>query len=173
MMTATTPASCSYASMYLNKFNYACSYTCLIYICTYIYMHIYLYSVCVCVYTHEVTHRFWDGFGLQDVCWAALSWPKPFESYLTWRFMGSYKSGYKYGYFKGSAGFRISGLGFRVVISPVISPLIWVITLLALLMKPLTTTHEPPSTQSFTLFAFSWKKARVFGLGSSRHRLFL
>ena len=87
--------------------------------------------------------------------------------------MGSYKSGYKYGYFKGSAGFRISGLGFRVVISPVISPLIWVITLLALLMKPLTTTHEPPSTQSFTLFAFSWKKAHVFGLGSRRHRLFL
>ena len=35
--------------------------------------------------------------------------------------------------------------GSWVVISGVISPLIWVITIVTLLLSPLTTTHEPPS----------------------------
>ena len=35
--------------------------------------------------------------------------------------------------------------GSRVVISRVVSPLIWVITILTLLITPLLTTHEPPS----------------------------
>ena len=36
-------------------------------------------------------------------------------------------------------------LGFRVVISGVISPLIWLISIVILLITPFTTTHEPPS----------------------------
>ena len=35
--------------------------------------------------------------------------------------------------------------GSWVVIGRVISPLIWVITIVALLITPLITTHEPPS----------------------------
>ena len=35
--------------------------------------------------------------------------------------------------------------GSWVVISGVISPLIWVITIVTLLITPLITTHEPPS----------------------------
>ena len=38
--------------------------------------------------------------------------------------------------------------GSCVVISRVISPLIWVITILTLLITPLITTHEPPSRSS-------------------------
>ena len=36
-------------------------------------------------------------------------------------------------------------LEVRVVISRVISPLVWVISLVILLATPLRTTHEPPS----------------------------
>ena len=36
--------------------------------------------------------------------------------------------------------------GSWVVISGVISPLIWVIIMVTLLITPLITTHEPPST---------------------------
>ena len=39
--------------------------------------------------------------------------------------------------------------GSWVVISGVISPLIWVITILTLLMTPLITPQEPPSDQSY------------------------
>ena len=35
--------------------------------------------------------------------------------------------------------------GSWVVISGVISPLIWVVSIATLLITPLTTTHEPPS----------------------------
>ena len=45
-------------------------------------------------------------------------------------------------------GFAISKdllRGSWVVISGVISPLIWVITIVTLLITPLITTHEPPS----------------------------
>ena len=35
--------------------------------------------------------------------------------------------------------------GSWVVISGVVSPLIWVITLVTLLSTPVITTHEPPS----------------------------
>ena len=52
--------------------------------------------------------------------------------------MGSYK-----GSFKGSIGL----LGFRVVISGVISPLIWIISIVTLLITPLITTHEPLRVQ--------------------------
>ena len=38
--------------------------------------------------------------------------------------------------------------GSGVVISMVISPLIWVIAIVTLLITPLKTTHEPPSTGS-------------------------
>ena len=37
--------------------------------------------------------------------------------------------------------------GSWVVISGVISPLIWVIIMVTLLITPLITTHEPPSSQ--------------------------
>ena len=41
--------------------------------------------------------------------------------------------------------------GSWAVISGIISPLIWVITRVILLITPLTTTHEPPSIlQKFT-----------------------
>ena len=40
-------------------------------------------------------------------------------------------------------GLRVSG--FRVVISGVISPLIWVISIVTLGITLLTTTHGPPS----------------------------
>ena len=52
---------------------------------------------------------------------------------------------------KGSIGilerYRVSGLlgGSGVVISGVISPLIWVISIVTLLITLLITTHEPPS----------------------------
>ena len=67
-----------------------------------------------------------------------------------WRFKGSYKWGL-WGSFKGSfKGLyrvsRISGLG--VVISGVISPLTWVIIIVALLITPLITSHEPPRGMS-------------------------
>ena len=39
--------------------------------------------------------------------------------------------------------------GSWVVISGVISPLIWVITIVTLLITPLITTHEPPSRNPF------------------------
>ena len=39
--------------------------------------------------------------------------------------------------------------GSWVVISGVISPLIWVITIVTLLITPLITTHEPPSAHVF------------------------
>ena len=52
--------------------------------------------------------------------------------------MGSYKWGYKSPNM-GSIGF----LG--VVISGVISPLVWVLTIVALLLAPLITNPEPPS----------------------------
>ena len=39
--------------------------------------------------------------------------------------------------------------GSWVVISRVISPLIWVITIVTLLITPLITTHEPPSRAPF------------------------
>ena len=42
--------------------------------------------------------------------------------------------------------------GSWVVISGVISPLIWVITIVTLLRTPLVTTHEPPSRSNFVLF---------------------
>ena len=47
-------------------------------------------------------------------------------------------------------------MGFRVVIiiSRVISPGIWVISMLTLLITPLITTHEPPS--------------RISGIGSGK-----
>ena len=35
--------------------------------------------------------------------------------------------------------------GSRLVISGVISPLVWVFTIVTLLITPLITTHEPPS----------------------------
>ena len=41
--------------------------------------------------------------------------------------------------------FRVLG-GSWVVIGGVISPLIWVITIVTLLITPLITPHEPPST---------------------------
>ena len=37
--------------------------------------------------------------------------------------------------------------GSRVVISGVISPLIWVITIVTLFITPLLTNHEPPRMQ--------------------------
>ena len=40
--------------------------------------------------------------------------------------------------------------GSWVVISRVISPLIWVISTVTLLISPLITTHEPPSRVSET-----------------------
>ena len=40
--------------------------------------------------------------------------------------------------------------GSWVVISGVIRPLIWVITIVTLLITPLVTTHEPPSTGAHT-----------------------
>ena len=50
------------------------------------------------------------------------------------------------------AGVQTAGLVFRVllegswvVISGIISPLIWVIIMVTLLITPPTTTHEPPS----------------------------
>ena len=46
-------------------------------------------------------------------------------------------------------GLRVQGLllgGSWVVTSGVISRLIWVITIVTLLITPLMTTHEPPST---------------------------
>ena len=43
-------------------------------------------------------------------------------------------------------GVRVLG-GSWVVISGVISPLIWVINTVTLLMTPLITTHEPPSSR--------------------------
>ena len=57
----------------------------------------------------------------------------------TWRFKGSYKWGYR-GSFKGS-----QGLGSRVVISGVIRPVIWVISIVTPLITLLITTPEPPS----------------------------
>ena len=52
----------------------------------------------------------------------------------------------------GSGGFRLWGLVVRgllggswVVIRGAISPLIWVIVIVTLLITPLITTHEPPS----------------------------
>ena len=46
----------------------------------------------------------------------------------------------------GRAGWVVLGLlgGSWVVISMVISPLIWVVTIVTFLITPLTTTHEPP-----------------------------
>ena len=46
----------------------------------------------------------------------------------------------------GRAGWVVLCLlgGSWVVISMVISPLIWVVTIVTLLITPLTTTHEPP-----------------------------
>ena len=69
--------------------------------------------------------------------------------------MGSYKYGYGVPLrvpLKGSIRFlvfRVQGLG--VVISMVISPLLWVITVITivtLLITRLITTHEPPSRQA-------------------------
>ena len=45
-------------------------------------------------------------------------------------------------------GFR--GLGLRVVISGVISPLIWVISIVTLLITLLIATHEPPSVDDLS-----------------------
>ena len=59
---------------------------------------------------------------------------------VTWRFRGSYQWGYK-GSFRGPFKGLYRDLGFRVVISGVIGPLTWVITIVTLLI----TTHEPPS----------------------------
>ena len=42
--------------------------------------------------------------------------------------------------------------GSWVVISGVISPLIWVISIVTLLIILLITTHEPPSTECWQLF---------------------
>ena len=51
--------------------------------------------------------------------------------------MGSYQWGY---------GIPLKGsIGLLVVISGVLSPLIWVITIVTLLITPLITTHDPPS----------------------------
>ena len=52
-------------------------------------------------------------------------------------------------------GYRVSGLlgGSGVVISGVINPLIWVISIVALLITLLITTHEPPSRPS-TLYPY-------------------
>ena len=49
-------------------------------------------------------------------------------------------------------GLKVSGLlgGSWVVISGVISPLIWVISVVTLLISLLITTHEPPSTMLYT-----------------------
>ena len=57
--------------------------------------------------------------------------------------MSSYQWGYRgLGFpFKGF----YKGLGSRVVISGIISPLIWVISIVILLITLLITTHEPPS----------------------------
>ena len=61
--------------------------------------------------------------------------------------MGSYKWGYKGLGFRLRVSLRVlSGLGSRVVISGVISPLIRVRTMAVLLITLLVTTHEPPST---------------------------
>ena len=54
----------------------------------------------------------------------------------TCRFMGSYKQSYK----SPNMGYNYS------LKSRVISPLIWVINLVTLLITPLITTHGPPST---------------------------
>ena len=50
--------------------------------------------------------------------------------------MGSHKWGYRV-----PLRVPLSDLGFRVVISEVINPIIWVITIVTLLI----TNHEPPS----------------------------
>ena len=57
---------------------------------------------------------------------------------------------------KGSIG--LEGLGFRVVISRVISPLIRVVSITTLVITPLITTHEPPSTE-----CFASRRSRRFG----------
>ena len=44
--------------------------------------------------------------------------------------------------------------GSWVVISGVISPLIWVISIVTLLITPLITTHEPPSRVFNVLILF-------------------
>ena len=55
-----------------------------------------------------------------------------------------------------NVGFRVQGSW--VVLSMAISPLIWVISIVTLLITQLITTHEPPSRASG--FGF-----RVYGLG--------
>ena len=64
----------------------------------------------------------------------------------TWRFMGSYKWGYKGLGFLLRVSIRVLYcLRKRVVESGFISPLIWVISIVVLLITLLITTHEPPS----------------------------
>ena len=66
--------------------------------------------------------------------------------------MGSYKWGYKSpnrGSFKGFC----RDLGFSVVISGVISPLIWVEVIVTLLITLLITTHEPPRSLHCSSFS--------------------
>ena len=70
--------------------------------------------------------------------------------------MGSYKWGYGVPLrfpLKGSIGFfRVEGLG--VVISGVISPLIWVISVVILLITLLIATHEPLQLEAMECFSF-------------------
>ena len=74
-------------------------------------------------------------------------------------------------------GFLGSVLGGSwVVISRVISLLIWVISIVSLLISPLITTHEPPSRSRDGVLAFEplkvWKGLRAGGSSASWIRSF-
>ena len=55
--------------------------------------------------------------------------------------------------------------GSWVVISGIISPLIWVIAFAALLITPLITTHESPSRSSFRQWARGVFNMLTFSIG--------
>ena len=60
--------------------------------------------------------------------------------------LGSYKGSFKgpsKRFYRDFLGFR--GLGVGAVISGVISPLLWIVSIVTLLISLLITTHEPPS----------------------------
>ena len=57
---------------------------------------------------------------------------------------------------QGSPGFALFG-GSWVVISRVISPLIWVIIIVTLLITPLITTQEPPSVRGLGVWDLSFR----------------
>ena len=58
--------------------------------------------------------------------------------------------------------------GSWVVKSMCISPLIWVITIVTLLITPLITTHEPPSTKHHRPRVCSWSKKAALKAGGLR-----